>query len=61
MTLPVKIAGYFGVLGYWSVGKRQSPKLKLNESFHYSITPSLHYSSRLPLEKKTVEIPAGVG
>ena len=48
MTFPVKIASCFGVLEYWSVGKSESPNFNLNESFHYSITPPLHHSSRLP-------------
>jgi hypothetical protein len=42
MTLQVKIASCSwstGVLEYWSVGKSQSPNFKVNESFHYSITP----------------------
>jgi hypothetical protein len=50
-------AGGIAELEYWSVGKSQSPRLKLSQPFHYSITPSLHYSrikkrlSGLPLEQ----------
>jgi hypothetical protein len=36
-----------GVLECWSVGKSQSPVLTLNWAFHYSISPSLHYSRKL--------------
>ena len=42
---------------FWSTGvlecwKKQKPEFILSESFHYSITPSLHHSSRLPQEGK---------
>jgi hypothetical protein len=59
MALPVKIASCLGVLEYWSVGKSESPNFNLNESFHYSITPPLHHSSRLPQGGKTIETPSG--
>jgi hypothetical protein len=51
-ALLVEIARCFGVLEYWSVGKSKSPNFNLNESFHYSITPPLHHSSRLPIKGK---------
>ena len=38
-----------GVLEYW---ESQSPNFNLDYSFHYSITPPLHYSSRLSDEGK---------
>jgi hypothetical protein len=50
-----------GVLQYWSVGKSESPNFNLNESFHYSITPPLHHSSRLPQGGKTIEASPGNG
>jgi hypothetical protein len=62
MALPVKIASGFGVLEYWIIGvleKSESPSFNLNESFHYSITPPLHHSSRLPQGGKTIEAPSG--
>jgi hypothetical protein len=34
-----------GVLEYWSVGKSESPNFNLNESFHYSIIPSLQQTA----------------
>jgi len=37
-----------GALEYWSVGKSQDQNFDQNN--HYSITPQLHYSSRLPHE-----------
>jgi len=39
--------------------KNESPNFNLNESFHYSITPPLHHSSRLPQGGKTIEAPSG--
>ena len=60
MALQVKIASFFGVLEYWSVGKSKSPYFNLNLSFHYSITPQLHHSSRLPQGGKSMEVPSGV-
>jgi hypothetical protein len=47
------------VLEYWSVGKSKSPNFNLNWFFHYSITPPLHHSSRLPKGGKTIEAPSG--
>ena len=34
-----------GALEYWSVVKSESPNLNLNESFHYSTTPSLQQTA----------------
>ena len=59
MALPVKIASCFVVLEYWSIGKSERPNFNLNESFHYSTTPPLHHSSRLPQGEKTIEAPSG--
>jgi len=44
-----------GVLEHWSVGKSQNPNFNLNQPFHYSITPALHYSNIIQHKKKTVE------
>jgi len=48
-----------GVLEYWSVGKSESQNFKLNWFFHYSITPLLHHSNRLPQGGKTIEATSG--
>ena len=42
-----------GVWEYWSIGKSQAPTSNQNYSFHYSITPTLHYSRKLSEEGKT--------
>ena len=49
---------------YWSTGvlecwQKQKPEFSLNCFFHYSITPPLHYSSRLPQGGKIIEAPSG--
>jgi hypothetical protein len=41
-----------GVLEYWSASKSEGQNFKLNWFFHYSITPPLHHSRRLPEEGK---------
>ncbi len=41
-----------GALEYWSVGKSEGQNFNLNCFFHYSTTPPLHHSSRLPQEGK---------
>ena len=46
------------MLEYWSVGKSEIPNFNLNWSFHYSITPPLHHSSRLPQGGKSMEAPS---
>ena len=43
LSLSVKMASSFGVLDYWSVGKRQNRKSNLNRFFHYSTTPLLQH------------------
>ena len=48
-----------GVLEYWSVGKSEGQNFNLNWFFHYSITPPLHHSSRLPQGGKTIKAPRG--
>ena len=48
-----------GVLEYWSVGKSKSYNSNLKGSFHYSITPQLHHSSRLLHGGKSMEEPSG--
>jgi len=48
-----------GVLEYWSVGKSESPNFNLNAFFHYSNTPPLQHSSRLPQRGKSIEAPSG--
>ena len=50
-----------GAMEYWSVGKSERPNFNLNEFFHYSITPQLHYSRRLPHEGKTSRTSSGAG
>ena len=55
MVLAVKIASSFGALEYWGVGKSKSLSFNLNCSFHYSITPALHYSGRRSHEEKVSE------
>ena len=45
---------------YWSVGvlecwQKSKSEFNLNWSLHYSITPPLHHSSRLPQGGKSVE------
>ena len=60
MALPVKIASSFGLVEYWSFGKSKIPNLNLNCSFHYSITPALHYFGRRSHDEgKTIEAPPG--
>ena len=61
MALPVQMASYFGVLEYWSIGvlAKRKPTFNLNWSFHYSITPPLHHSSRLPQGGKSMGAPSG--
>ena len=61
MALPVQVRT---LLEYWSIGvlecwQKQKPEFILHCSFHYSITPPLHHSSRLPLGGKTMEAPSG--
>ena len=55
----VKMASVFGVLEYWSIEKSWSSNFNLNN--HYSITPPLHYSSRLPRVVKMIEASSWVG
>jgi len=64
MVLPVKIARGHGVLEFWSIGVLEKAKpevISLNKSLHCSITPPLHYSSRLPHEGRTIQAPCGGG
>jgi hypothetical protein len=61
MALPVQVRT---VLEYWSIGvlecwQKRKPECSLNWSFHYSITPPLHHSSRLPQGGKSMEAPSG--
>ena len=61
MTLLVLVATCFGVLEYWTIGvlAKRKPTFNLNFSFHYSITPPLHHSSRLPQIGKSMGAPSG--
>ncbi len=45
-----------GVLECW---QKRKPEFYLNWSSHYSITPQLHHSSRLPQGGKSVEARSG--
>ena len=48
MALPVRIAGCFGVLDYWSVGKSESAEFQLElvlSLLHYSPTPPLQQTA----------------
>ena len=58
MALPVHVRA---LLEYWSIGVLVKRKLTfdLNWSFHYSITPPLHHSRRLPQVGKSMEAPSG--
>ena len=61
MALPVQVRA---LLEYWSIGvlecwKKGKPEFNLNRSFHYSITPPLHHSSRLEQGGKSMEAPSG--
>ena len=58
MVLPIQVRA---VLEYWSIGVLAKTKAhnKLNWSFHYSITPPLHHSSRLPQGGKSMGGPSG--
>ena len=45
---------------FWSIGvlaKANARNFNVDCFFHYSITPPLHHSSRLPQEGKTNEVP----
>jgi hypothetical protein len=57
MALSTKIVRGFGVLEYWK--KAKPLRLNFNKSFHYSITPPLHYSICLECQGKTPEDPPG--
>ena len=54
-------ASSLGVLEYWSIGVLAKRKLTfdLNWSFHYSTTPPLHHSRRLPQVGKSMGAPSG--
>ena len=45
------------VLEYWSAGKSEGQNFNLNWFFHYSITPPLHHSRRLPQKGKEYSSP----
>ncbi|MGD8877145.1 MAG: hypothetical protein PVH75_05280, partial [Syntrophobacterales bacterium] len=48
-----------GVLECWSAGKSEGPNCNMNWFFHYSITPLLHHSSRLPQRGMRILAPSG--
>ena len=61
MVLPVQVRA---VLEYWSIGvlecwQKRKAEFSLHCSFHYSITPPLHHSSRLPQGGKSMGGPSG--
>jgi hypothetical protein len=63
MALAVKMATFYRVLEYWSVGvlaKAKTSIFKLNFSFQSSITPLLHHSSKLTQEGKDHSNPSEV-
>jgi len=57
MALPLKIVSYLGVLEYWSVEVLEKAKAAIStlSIYHYSITPLLHYSSKVPDEEETLK------
>jgi len=63
MALPVKIVSCFGVPEYWSIGVLEKAKTQISaliiSLYHYSITPTLHYSSRLTHRGKNLKAPSG--
>jgi hypothetical protein len=62
MALPVKMASYFGVLEYRSIGVLENFKAQIPTEicpYHYSITPPLHYPSGIPHQGKTLKAPSG--